>query len=60
MMQSTDNTDARQKFAEDMPVFGPNAVVYNSPKALAILDSLLGDNPAVDGEEEVSRRLRLL
>ena len=52
--------NARQKFAEDMSAFGPNAVVYNSPKALAILDDLLDDNPAAGGEEEVSRRLRLL
>lgn len=60
MLQSTDDTNARQKFAEDMPAFGPNAVVYNSPEALTILDDLLGDNPAAGGEEEVSRRLRLL
>jgi hypothetical protein len=47
--------DQRVAFAEEMPEFGPNAVIYSGVEAEDALDDLL-ENPA-DGEEAVTERL---
>lgn len=51
-------TDPRAVFAEEMPAFGPDAKLYSGPEAEAVLDDLLGEKPAQEGAEEVTRRLR--
>lgn len=54
----TTPTDPRAAFAEEMPEFGPNAVIYGEEDIQAVLGELLTNKPAIGGEEEVTRRLR--
>lgn len=50
--------DERERFAEEMPAFGSETVVFVGGEGQDIFDDLFGEVPAIGGENEVTRRLR--
>jgi len=52
------SADLRSDWAETMPAFGPDTIIYEGNEATSAIAELLDGPPALGGEDEVSNRLR--
>lgn len=52
------SADPRSDWAEQMPEFGPDTIIYEGDEARSAIADILDGSPVAGGEEEVTRRLR--
>ena len=58
MTKPKNTADLRSDWAETMPKFGPDTIIFEGDEAKSAIADLLNGPPAVGGEEEVTRRTR--